>query len=67
MIILQRSVGEHFNIGPDIRVTVIAVDARSIRLGIEAPVALLPHVEELHDRAAAQPDSELGKHHINWR
>jgi len=67
MIILQRTVGEHLNIGPDIRLTVIAIDARSVRLGVEAPVSLLPHAEELHDRAAAQPDVDPGKHHINWR
>jgi carbon storage regulator len=37
MLILTRRVGEYVNIGEDITVTVLALSARTIRLGFDAP------------------------------
>jgi hypothetical protein len=37
MPILTRRVGETFSIGPNIRVTVLAIDGDHLVLGIEAP------------------------------
>jgi carbon storage regulator len=63
VLILQRRIGETLDIGPEIRITLIAVDSHSARIGIVAPVALLPHAEETHERAQEQRD----KSHISWR
>lgn len=67
VLVLTRRVGESVVIGPDITVTVIALDRRSVRLGITAPEGLLPPAEETHERAQAQADEQRDKNHISWR
>jgi carbon storage regulator len=37
MLILSRKLGEVIQIGSDIRITVAKIDAKSVRIGIEAP------------------------------
>jgi carbon storage regulator len=37
MLVLRRKIGEEVKIGDDVIVKVLAVNGRSIRLGIEAP------------------------------
>lgn len=37
MLVLSRKLGESFQVGPEIRVTVIKIDRNSIRIGIDAP------------------------------
>ena len=37
MLVLSRKVGEDLMIGDNIRVTVVKINGKSIRLGIEAP------------------------------
>ena len=63
MLILQRRVGGTVQIGPDIRVTVIALNNHEVRLGIVAPPTLLPPAEEVHERA----EDQSAKDHISWR
>ena len=63
MLILRRRVGEAVQIGPDIRVTIVAASNQEVRLGIVAPPTLLPAAEELHDRGEDKSD----KDHISWR
>ena len=67
VLVLTRRVGESIVIGPDIRITVIALDRRTVRLGVTAPEGLLPPVEETHERAQAQTDEQRDKKHISWR
>jgi len=37
MLVLSRKIGEKIHVGPDITLTVVAVDGGKVRLGIEAP------------------------------
>lgn len=37
MLVLSRKAGEHLQIGPDIRVTILEICKDRIRIGIEAP------------------------------
>lgn len=47
MLSLTRGVGEVLVVGENIRITVIAVDQGSVRLGIEAPRDIPIHREEV--------------------
>ena len=37
MLVLSRKLGQRFEIGNEIRVTIVKIDKNSIRIGIEAP------------------------------
>lgn len=37
MLVLSRKLGQSFQIGPDIRVTIVKIDRNSVRIGIHAP------------------------------
>ena len=37
MLVLSRKLGQRFEVGQDIRVTIVKIDRNSIRIGIEAP------------------------------
>lgn len=58
MLVLTRKAGEEIRIGEGIVLTVVAVDGRRVRLGLEAPrdVAILR--AELAIRDARKPGSE---------
>ena len=48
MLILTRKLGESINIGDDIKVTVLGIYGRQVRLGIEAPLRVVVHREEIY-------------------
>lgn len=48
MLILTRKLGESITIGDDIKVTVLGVFGRQVRLGIEAPLRVVVHREEIY-------------------
>jgi carbon storage regulator len=50
MLVLSRRCGESVTIGPDIRVIVLGVKSGQVRLGIEAPLAVAVHREEVYVR-----------------
>jgi carbon storage regulator len=37
MLVLSRKLGQSFNVGNGIRITVVKIDGNSVRIGIEAP------------------------------
>ncbi len=47
MLVLTRKVSERFMIGDDIVVTVVKIDGRQVRIGIEAPRDVLIRRTEL--------------------
>jgi len=66
MLVLGRRPGENIRIGDDIKVIVLEVRGGQIKLGIEAPLHIQVHREEIYERiqrqnrrAAAQTPSEL--------
>ena len=50
MLVLTRKTGESIVIGNDIRVTVLEMQGRQIRLGIEAPTDVSVHRGEVYER-----------------
>ena len=48
MLILTRKLGESITIGDEIKVTVLGVFGRQVRLGVEAPPAVIVHREEVY-------------------
>lgn len=47
MLVLSRKLGQRFNVGHDIRVTIVKIDRNSVRIGIEAPDDVTVYREEI--------------------
>ncbi|CAN5868041.1 hypothetical protein BH23PLA1_BH23PLA1_38150 [soil metagenome] len=47
MLVLSRKLGQRFQVGPDIRVTIVKIDKNSVRIGIEAPGDVTVYREEI--------------------
>ncbi|WP_045762332.1 carbon storage regulator CsrA [Xanthomonas albilineans] len=54
MLILTRRVGETLMIGDSVTVTVLAVNGHQVRVGIEAPIDIPVHREEVYVRIQEQ-------------
>ena len=50
MLILTRKLGESITIGDDIKVSVLGIHGRQVRLGIDAPMSVVVHREEVYVR-----------------
>jgi carbon storage regulator len=48
VLILTRKLGESITIGDDIKVTVLGIYGRQVRLGVEAPLKVIVHREEVY-------------------
>lgn len=47
MLVLSRKLGQRFQIGEDIRITIVKIDRNSVRIGIEAPDDVPVYREEI--------------------
>ena len=54
MLVLTRKLGESIVIGNHIRVTVLDMQGKQIRLGIEAPLEVSVHRGEVYERIEAE-------------
>jgi carbon storage regulator len=54
MLVLGRRPGENIRIGDDIKVIVLEVRGGQIKLGIEAPLEISVHREEIYERIQRQ-------------
>lgn len=54
MLILTRKLGESITIGDDIKVSVLGIHGRQVRLGIDAPMDVVVHREEVYVRIQAE-------------
>jgi carbon storage regulator len=61
MLILTRRVGERILIGPDVEVTVMAVNGQQVRIGINAPKSVLVDREEIHERRERENQAAVGR------
>ena len=50
MLLLTRKVGETIRIGDDVSVTILGIQGGQIRLGINAPLEVPVHREEIYQR-----------------
>lgn len=48
MLILTRKLGESIAIGDNIKVSVLGIHGRQVRIGIEAPIDIIVHREEIY-------------------
>lgn len=48
MLILTRKLGESITIGDNIKVTVLGIYGRQVRLGVDAPIEVVVHREEIY-------------------
>lgn len=51
MLVLSRRLGQRFQIGEDVRITIVKVDRNSVRIGIEAPADVMVRREEILEEA----------------
>ncbi len=47
MLVLSRKLGQRFQVGTDVRITIVKIDRNSVRIGIEAPDDVKVHREEV--------------------
>ncbi|MBV8228835.1 MAG: carbon storage regulator [Planctomycetaceae bacterium] len=47
MLVLSRKLGQRFQVGEDVRVTIVKIDRNSVRIGIEAPGDKMVYREEI--------------------
>jgi carbon storage regulator len=47
MLVLSRKLGQRFQVGQDVRVTIVKIDRNSVRIGIEAPNDVTVYREEI--------------------
>jgi carbon storage regulator len=50
MLVLSRRLGENIRIGDDIKVVVLDVKGGQVKLGIEAPLSVQVHRQEIYQR-----------------
>ena len=54
MLVLTRKLGESIVIGNNVRVTILEMQGKQIRLGIEAPPEISVHRGEVYERIEAE-------------
>lgn len=54
MLVLTRKAGESLILSHGIKITVIEVKGRQVRIGIEAPLSVTVHREELWERISTE-------------
>jgi carbon storage regulator len=55
MLVLSRKLGQRFQVGPDVRVTIVKIDRNSVRIGIEAPDDVTVYREEIAPQDEERP------------
>jgi carbon storage regulator len=47
MLVLSRKLGQRFQVGDEVQITVVKIDRNSVRIGIEAPGDVTVYREEI--------------------
>jgi carbon storage regulator len=62
MLVLNRKIGERILIGDDITITVVKVQGKQVRIGIEAPSSVSIRRMELLPLETNEPEAVRGRH-----
>jgi carbon storage regulator len=62
MLVLSRKLGQRFQVGQDVRITIVKIDRNSVRIGIEAPGDVTVYREEIVPQDESESD-----HRVNAR
>lgn len=54
MLVLTRRLGKTLLIGNDISITMLGINANQIRIGVDAPLDISVHREEVYNRIQAE-------------
>jgi carbon storage regulator len=54
MLILTRRLGEKLRIGDDVTFTILGINGRQVRIGIEAPRDVMVNREEIYQRILSE-------------
>lgn len=65
MLVLTRKLGESIVIGNHVRVTVLDMQGKQIRLGIEAPTEVSVHRGEVYERIEAENKAAAETQHAD--
>ena len=57
MIVVSHRIGECFKIGKEVEITLLSIQGRQVRLGIEAPRSISIHRWEIYKKIAANSES----------
>ena len=47
MLVLSRKLGQRFQVGPEVKITIVKIDRNSVRIGIHAPDEVSVQREEI--------------------
>jgi len=61
VLILTRKLGESITIGDNIKVTVLGIYGRQVRLGVDAPIEVVVHREEIYVKIQQEIQQENRK------
>lgn len=50
MLVLTRKLGEIIRVGDSVKITILEIRSGAVKLGIEAPLEVKVHREEIYDR-----------------
>ena len=65
MLVLTRKLGESIVIGSNVRVTILEMQGKQIRLGIEAPSEVPVHRGEVYERIEAENRQAAEASHVD--
>ena len=65
MLVLSRRVGEKIHISDDIVLTVVRVQGDKVRVGIEAPIEIPVHRQEIYERICQMRKAEEAAQPVN--
>ena len=57
MLLLTRRISEAIIINNNIKLTVLGVQGNQVRLGIDAPISIPVHREEIHEKIVRERDA----------
>ena len=61
MLVLSRKLGQRFQVGSEVRVTIVKIDRHSVRIGIEAPDDVTVYREEIAPKVKTDRPVNAGK------